>query len=104
MQVKLKKGEKILFIGNSITDCGRRDVAAPLGSGYVKFVSDMLIMREPEKRVTIINKGIGGDVVPGLLARWKDDVLRHRPDWLSIKIGINDLHRFLGSELKDFSP
>jgi lysophospholipase L1-like esterase len=27
--------------------------------------------------------------------RWGDDVIRNQPDWLSIKIGINDLHRTL---------
>ena len=54
-------------------------------------------MREPEKRVTFINKGISGDNVLGLQNRWTDDVLRHRPDWLSVKIGINDLHNFLGN-------
>lgn len=97
MTLKIKSGEKILFIGDSITDCGRRDSAAPLGNGYVKLFSDMLIAREPAKRVTIINKGIGGDNVVGLKNRWSDDVLRHRPDWLSIKIGINDLHSTFGN-------
>jgi lysophospholipase L1-like esterase len=58
----------------------------------------MLTVREPEKRVAVINKGIGGDTVAGLRDRWADDALRHKPDWLSIKIGINDLHRVLKNE------
>lgn len=95
--LQIKNGEKILFIGDSITDCGRRDSAAPLGNGYVKLFSDLLISREPEKRVAIINKGISGDNVVGLKNRWSDDVLRHKPDWLSIKIGINDLHSTFGN-------
>ena len=94
---EIKNGEKIVFIGDSITDCGRRDSAAPLGNGYVKFFSDLLISREPEKSVTIVNKGISGDNVVGLKNRWSDDVLRHKPDWLSIKIGINDLHSTFGN-------
>ncbi|MCY2930843.1 MAG: SGNH/GDSL hydrolase family protein [Planctomycetota bacterium] len=97
MALKVKNGQKILFIGDSITDCGRRDSAAPLGNGYVKLFADMLITREPAKRVSIINKGISGDNVVGLKNRWSDDVLRHRPDWLSIKIGINDLHSTFGN-------
>lgn len=65
-----------------------------MGIGYVKIFSDYLVTCEPEKKVEIINKGISGDTVVGLLDRWTDDVLRHEPDWLSIKIGINDLcHR-----------
>jgi acyl-CoA thioesterase I len=95
MTTRIKSGSKILFIGDSITDCGRRAAAAPLGSGYVKLFADMLAIREPEKSIAIINKGIGGDNVPGLMNRWQDDVLWHRPDWLSIKIGINDLHQRL---------
>lgn len=93
--MRIRQGQTILFIGDSITDCGRRGPESPLGSGYVKIFSDMLLSRHPNRRVTVINKGISGDVVTGLRDRWKDDVLRHRPHWLSIKIGINDLHRTL---------
>ena len=95
MPVNIRSGQMILFIGDSITDCGRRAADRPLGNGYVKLFSDMVTLREPTKRITIINKGIGGDRVTGLRQRWADDVLRHKPDWLSVKIGINDLHSFL---------
>jgi len=95
MAVKIKSGQTILFIGDSITDCGRRGPEAPLGNGYVKQFTDLVTIREPGKKIRVINKGIGGDVVTGLRDRWEDDVLRRRPDWLSVKIGINDLHRVL---------
>jgi len=95
MTTKLKSGETILFIGDSITDCGRRGEFAPLGCGYVKMFTDMLTIREPAKKIKVINKGIGGNVVTQLQDRWTDDAMRHRPDWLSIKVGINDLHRTL---------
>lgn len=104
MATRLKKGETILFVGDSITDCGRRGNAAPLGEGYVKFFYNFMILREPEKTIRIINKGIGGDRVTGLQARWTDDVLRHSPDWLSVKIGINDLHSFLNNASDGVSP
>jgi len=97
MATRLKNGETMLFIGDSITDCGRRNNGGTLGDGYVRWFDVLMTLREPEKRVTIINKGIGGDRVTGLEQRWTDDVLRHQPDWLSIKIGINDLHSFLGN-------
>ena len=97
MTTKLKSGETVLFIGDSITDCGRRDNGGTLGDGYVRWFDVLLTLREPEKQIRIINKGIGGDRVTGLEQRWTDDVLRHRPDWLSIKIGINDLHGYLGN-------
>ena len=82
MPTKLKSGETILFIGDSITDCGRRGPFAPLGDGYVRMFADLLTLRESAKRVTVVNKGVSGNVVTQLQARWTDDVLRHRPDWL----------------------
>jgi acyl-CoA thioesterase-1 len=97
MSTRLKSGETILFIGDSITDCGRRGNGGTLGDGYVHWFDVLLTLREAEKHVTLINKGIGGDRVTGLQQRWSDDVLRHQPDWLSIKIGINDLHGYLGN-------
>lgn len=92
MTTKIKSGQTVLFIGDSITDCGRRAAEKPLGSGYVKLFSDFMTIREPQKDISIINKGIGGNTVIDLQNRWTDDVLRFKPDWLSIKVGINDLH------------
>jgi len=91
----IRSGETFLFIGDSITDCGRRDAAAPFGDGYVKLVIDLVTARRPERDITWINQGIGGNRVTDLQGRWAEDVMAHRPDWLSVKIGINDLHSFL---------
>jgi lysophospholipase L1-like esterase len=104
MATRLKSGETILFIGDSITDCGRTGQERPLGIGYVKQFSDMLAIREPAKRIAVINKGIGGNGVVDLRNRWTDDVLRHRPDWLSVKIGINDLNRTLSGNPEAVPP
>jgi lysophospholipase L1-like esterase len=95
MATKLKDGDTILFIGDSITDCGRRDQNRPYGGGYVSLVNDLLTIREPSKDITVINRGIGGNTVDDLRSRWHDDVIAHAPQWLSIKIGINDLNRHL---------
>ena len=84
---------KIVFIGDSITDCGRRDVAAPYGNGYVSLVRSMLLARYPERGLQFVNRGIGGDTTSHLQARWERDVVAEQPDWLSIKIGINDVWR-----------
>jgi len=91
----LEDGTTVLFIGDSITDCGRRGEAAPLGSGYVKMFTEMVTARYPERAIRWINKGIGGNRITDLKERWRDDVLYHRPDRLSVKIGINDLHTHL---------
>jgi lysophospholipase L1-like esterase len=61
----------------------------------VKFVADLLTAKYPEHELNFINTGISGHTVRDLRDRWTDDVIRHQPDWLSIKIGINDIHRWL---------
>ena len=89
----IKSGETLLFIGDSITDCSRREGAfRPLGNGYVRLLADMLTIREPEKSITVTNRGVSGNNILDLRDRWQDDVLEIAPDWLSISIGINDLH------------
>jgi len=91
----LQDDQTVLFIGDSITDCGRRAAERPLGSGYVRMFTEMATARWPERRISYINKGIGGNRITDLKNRWHDDVLYHRPDRLSVKIGINDLHSTL---------
>jgi len=95
MKFAIKDGQKVVCIGDSITDCGRRDQFAPLGNGYVKFFNDLLIAHYPERKITVINKGISGNTIIDLQNRWEDDVIYHKPDWLTILIGINDLHHVL---------
>jgi len=95
MDFKIKKGQKMVCIGDSITDCGRRGEFAPYGAGYVKFFRDMVVANFPERGIEIINKGIGGNTILDLQQRWKDDVIYHKPDWLSVLVGINDEHMFL---------
>ena len=93
-----------LFIGDSITDCGRRGAEAPLGAGYVRSVTELVTGRYPARQIRWINKGIGGHKVSDLRERWRDDVLYHKPDRLSIKIGINDLHTHLRASPEGVSP
>ena len=90
----IQDGERMLFIGDSITDCGRRDRAVPLGDGYVSMFTELATARHPERNIDWLNMGIGGNRTTHLKERWQTDVIDHRPDRLSIKIGINDLHSF----------
>lgn len=76
----VKDGESLLFIGDSITDCGRRVENAPLGDGYVSLLSELVTAQYPQKKIRIINKGIGGNRVTDLADRWEDDMIRYQPD------------------------
>ena len=104
--LRFDSGDKVLFIGDSITDCGRRDAHAPLGHGYVRRVTDLITAKYPERRITYVNKGISGDIVEGLEQRWDTDVISEKPDWLSVKIGINNASRQHGEgvAIADYQP
>ena len=88
-----QSGQTVLFIGDSITDCGRRQDQEQLGNGYVRKVTELITAKYPHRDISYVNKGIGGDTVEGLESRWTTDVLDIKPDWLSIKIGINNAAR-----------
>lgn len=94
-------GSKLVMIGDSITDCGRvrpigRGSDEALGHGYVSLVNGLIRSTYPAMGLRISNMGIGGNTVRDLAARWQSDVLNLTPDWLSIKIGINDVWRHFG--------
>ncbi|MBR2632940.1 MAG: SGNH/GDSL hydrolase family protein [Lentisphaeria bacterium] len=85
----------ILFQGDSITDCGRvRENPAhesqALGQGYPALIAAKVMSSDWGTRRTFVNKGISGDRVVDLYARWKRDAINIRPDVLSILIGVND--------------
>lgn len=93
-RIELKPNQTILFIGDSITDAGRLEAAyRPFGYGYVHFVAYRLLAKYPECNLNIINTGISGDTIRDLDYRWEKDCLSHKPDILSILIGINDVFR-----------
>jgi len=92
----------ILFQGDSITDAGRsREANTPpnagLGSGYPLFVAGSLLSAEPRRGLRILNRGISGNRVVDLYARWKADALNLAPDVISILIGVNDTWHEFGS-------
>ena len=97
---------KILFFGDSITDMGRRreEDGVFMGNGYVFYVAGDIKREDPS--VEIINRGIGGNKTVDLYARIKTDVWHHKPDVLSILVGINDvwheINRQDGVELDRF--
>lgn len=92
-----KAKDKIVFIGDSITDKGRRKDPLKLGTGYVRILHDFLTAAYPALSLKIINEGISGNRVTDLEKRWMFDVLDHRPQWVSVSIGINDVWRQLDS-------
>ena len=101
--VKLYKGSTILFQGDSITDAGRdRERTAPndaraFGRGYPLLLGSDLLASNPDLELSVYNRGISGNKVPDLDARWEEDAVALEPDVLSILIGVNDIwHKLNG--------
>lgn len=91
-----EKNKTLLFIGDSITDCGRDRPLGErngLGTGYVNLVNALVESHYPELNLRILNQGISGNRVTNLQERWDADVINHEPEYLSIMIGINDVWR-----------
>ena len=87
---------RILFQGDSITDCGRDwGNDGQLGRGYAHLVSAYLGYTEPGEH-TFVNKGISGNRVVDLYARIKRDIINYKPDVMSILIGVNDVWHEIG--------
>ena len=102
--IRLNKGMTILFQGDSITDAGRQNRQAPkpndqksMGNGYASMAASALLTSLPDHNLSIYNRGISGNKVHQLDARWQSDCIDHKPDILSILIGVNDIwHGFQG--------
>lgn len=82
----IKKGEKIAFMGDSITQSGNRK------NGYVTLVMDAL-NREGLK-VTHVPAGVSGNRSPDMLARLDKAVISKEPDWMLLSCGVNDVWHF----------
>ncbi|WP_345626666.1 SGNH/GDSL hydrolase family protein [Rugosimonospora acidiphila] len=96
--------QHVVFIGDSITDCGRRDSYAPFGNGYMSLIRAFVTARRPDAHLTWTNQGISGNTVRDLAARWERDAIEARPDWLSVMIGINDVWRAFTGQLDEAVP
>lgn len=103
----LRPKATIVFIRDSITDGGR----ARTGNGcnhtmaqdYAFILAAQLRERLAERNLVFINRGVSGDRVIDLEARWKSDVLDLKPDVLSVLVGINDSLGPRGEMIEQFA-
>jgi lysophospholipase L1-like esterase len=81
----LGKGERIVFLGDSITEAGAG------AGGYVALAKEEIAKKHPDLNIEVIGAGISGNRVPDLEARLERDVLSKMPTLVVIYIGINDV-------------
>jgi lysophospholipase L1-like esterase len=91
------KNDKLIMIGDSVTDAGREhpvgEYGAGRGMGYVSEVNALLTTCYPELKMRVVNMGTSGNNVLDLANRWQTDVFDLNPAWVSVCIGINDIWR-----------
>ena len=96
-KLSLHQGQSFLFQGDSITDAGRdkkkqlANQQKAFGSGYAWMAASHLLIGNPELKLTFQNRGVSGNKVHQLAARWDKDCIDLKPDILSILIGVNDI-------------
>jgi lysophospholipase L1-like esterase len=93
----LAVGTRILFQGDSITDAGRDrsagtqpNIASALGTGYPLLLAAALLESYSDRRLQFFNRGVSGNKVPDLEARWQDDTIALQPHIVSVLVGVND--------------
>ncbi|MEO6723197.1 MAG: SGNH/GDSL hydrolase family protein [Ferruginibacter sp.] len=79
-----KAGDKIVFVGNSITEAGF----------YEMYIWQYYMLHFPGRKITVYNGGIGGDVAGNILARLDEDILVKKPTVLVLTFGMNDSRYF----------
>ncbi len=75
-----KQGDRVVFTGNSITD----------GGHYHSYIWLYYITHFPNRRITVFNAGIGGDVSRQMLERLDGDVFAKKPTVVTLTFGMND--------------
>ena len=94
-EIAVKSGEKIAFLGDSITAGGWSNPA-----GYVHLV--MAGLEANGVKAEAVPAGIGGHKSDQMLARLEKDVLSKKPQWMTLSCGVNDVwHGKRGVPLDD---
>jgi len=82
-KIVVAKGQKVAFLGDSITAAGARP------AGYCDLV--IRTLNAEGLKVSPVYAGIGGHKSNQMLERLERDVLKHKPDWMTLSCGVNDV-------------
>lgn len=84
---------RILFQGDSLTDCGRdktgNNPVAQYGYGYVNLIASKLLCDYPD--TIVYNRAVNGSRAVDMYSRWMEDMRNVDCNILSILCGVNDI-------------
>lgn len=90
---------RVVCLGDSITEAGEHP------GGYVWLVRHYLSNLYPGQDIETLNAGVSGHRSNDMLARFQRDVLRKKPDLVTISVGVNDVwHGFMDNHPKGDGP
>lgn len=89
-----KKGDRVCFVGNSITD----------GGHYHSYIWLYYMTHFPYQEMWMANCGIGGDTSENIFNRLDGDVFSKRPNVITLTFGMNDsgYYEYNGNEPEKF--
>ena len=94
--IKIASGQKIAFLGDSITQFGWQHPG-----GYVKLV--VACLDSVGVKVEPIPAGIGGQTSRDMVARIAPLIKNGKPDWMTLSCGVNDVwHGASGVDLETY--
>jgi len=94
-EIPVKPGDKVAFLGDSITAQGWSNPA-----GYVKLI--VAAFDANGIKIEPVPAGISGHKSNDMLARVERDVLNKKPQWMTLSCGVNDVwHGAKGVPLDD---
>ncbi|MDR2086872.1 MAG: SGNH/GDSL hydrolase family protein [Dysgonamonadaceae bacterium] len=79
-----KENDRVVFLGNSITD----------GGHYHSYIWLYYMTRFPDRPLTVLNAGVGGDRAEEMFKRLDGDVFSKKPTVLITTFGMNDTGYF----------
>ena len=86
----------IIFLGDSITDAGRKASPNQLGYGYVNILAEAI--KDSDTDWNIVNRGVDGYITERVARTLHHDCISLRPDYVSILVGINDIGMIVHSQ------
>jgi len=100
-QIELKKGDRILFFGDSLTYlAGKEEPKKFITKGYIRIVQEKLDRTHKDLGIQVDWVATSGHTVPDLIDRLAKDVLPKKPTIVVIQIGCNDARRLSKEKFK----
>jgi lysophospholipase L1-like esterase len=96
---RIGPGQTLVCLGDSITQNP---------DGYCSQIAALIAGTYGDRGIRVVNAGVSGNKVPDMLRRLDRDVLAHRPHWVTVNVGINDVWHGLadggagGTSLADY--